>query len=91
MVKEFDGMKYLTFSDETTVTETEVPESMVDVQSDVDTENENIVGEVIAVVSSEKKTVCVSCNGEVNRLNECVGKCIRCGSLLKLDVVIKCM
>ena len=90
MVKEFDGMKYLTFSDETTVTETgniEVPESVVDVQSDVDsasTENENIVGEVIAVVSSEKKTMCVSCNGEVNRLNERVGKCIRCGSLLKL-------
>ena len=43
-----------------------------------------IIGEIIAVVSTDVKRICLNCKGDICVINDVVGKCTRCSSMLKL-------
>ena len=47
-----------------------------------------VVGEIDAVLSAEEYLGCLCCNGKMKNVNEVVGECPKCGSLVK---TMKCM
>ena len=85
LLRQYEGIKYLSFSESAVLQEIE---DIGDVISDEDLQScedaQTAEGEIVAVLAVDMYTSCISCNGKVKNLNDVLGECMKCNAKVKL-------
>lgn len=86
-VRTFQNVNHLSMGEQTTVQEIDDIGEVDDTLSDGECSKapNNISGEIIAVLSAEEYSSCISCKTKVRPLNEVIGECPKCQTKMKLN------